>query len=77
MKQLIVVITILIGLISCKTPPKHADIEAGWKNMEVILKRINAPVFPDRIFNIMDFGATADGTIYIEAFLKAILECNK
>ena len=71
-------ITILIiGLCSCKSTPKHSDIETGWKNMEVILSTIKAPVFPDRVFNILDFGATSNGALCTEAFKQAIVACNK
>ena len=77
MKKLITILSLIIGLSSCKTTPKHADIEAGWKNMEVILNNIKAPVFPNRIFNIVDFGAIADGSSCTEAFRQAIKACNE
>lgn len=45
--------------------------------MEVILDRIQAPVFPDNIFNITDFGAKTDGSLCTDAFRLAIIACNE
>lgn len=73
----IIFFTLCFGISSCQTTSEHADIEAGWKNMEVILKRIQPPVFPDNIFNITDFGAKSDGSLCTEAFSLAIETCNK
>ena len=45
----------------------------GWGQVSEILQRIKAPEFPDRVFDITDFGAKADGkTKCTEAFKKAI-----
>ena len=55
----------------------HTEIDEGWKAMDGILKRIQAPVFPRRQFVITDFGAKADGKLCTEAFRKAITACNK
>jgi len=77
MKYFIVVLTLAFGVVAYRTASNHDDIEKGWKNMEVILKRINAPEFSDKVFNIKDFGASAEGDTCTEAFRKAILACNK
>lgn len=77
MKQLIISLILIIGFSSCKTTPKHADIEAGWKNMEVILSNIKAPIFPNRVFSILDYGATSDGALCTKAFRDAIMACNE
>ncbi|GAJ02740.1 unnamed protein product, partial [marine sediment metagenome] len=46
---------------------------AGWEQVSEILSRIHAPQFPDRDFNITDYGAIGDGkTDCTEAFKKAI-----
>ncbi|MCJ7777234.1 MAG: hypothetical protein MUP16_02825, partial [Sedimentisphaerales bacterium] len=34
---------------------------AGWEQVPKILSRINAPQFPDKDFNITDYGAVGDG----------------
>jgi polygalacturonase len=77
MKQLIIFLVLLVGFAACKAKTEHADIEAGWKNMEIILERIKAPVFPDRQFIITEFGAKDGGSICTDAFRKAIVACNK
>ncbi|QQS35305.1 MAG: glycoside hydrolase family 28 protein [Ignavibacteriales bacterium] len=49
-----------------------------WVQVEQILNRIKPPQFPERIFNITDFGAKADGeTDCTVAFKSAIAECSK
>lgn len=49
-----------------------------WSRLPQILKRIKAPVFPKREFNITAYGAVDDGkTLCTEAFQKAIASCNK
>jgi hypothetical protein len=77
MKKLIIIVSLFVGLSSCKTQPRHSDIEAGWKYMETSLDQINAPVFPDRIFNILDYGVTTGGDMCTEAFRLAIEACHQ
>ena len=52
--------------------------KTGWEQVPEILKKIVAPKFPDKEFNIMKYGAVADGkTLCTKAFEKAIDVCNK
>ena len=45
----------------------------GWKQMEKILNRIKHPVFPDKDFNITNYGAVSNGkTDCTQAFKKTI-----
>ncbi|MBN2063288.1 MAG: carbohydrate-binding protein [Sedimentisphaerales bacterium] len=55
------------------------DYYAGaWRKVPEILKAIVPPVFPDRDFNITDYGAIGDGKIDCYcAFKTAIEACNK
>ena len=76
-KQLKISIALLIIFTAGNAQTTHKDIEAGWKNMETILARIQAPVFPDKQFVITDYGAKTDGPICTDAFQKAIAACNK
>jgi len=49
-----------------------------WARVPEILKRIKAPVFPRRDFEVSKFGAKADGkSDCTEAFRKAVAACNK
>lgn len=51
--------------------------KTGWEQVPEILKKIVAPEFPDKEFNIMKYGAVADGkTLCTKAFQKAIDACN-
>ena len=53
-----------------------ADIE-GWDRVPEILKRINAPVFANRTFNITQYGASGDGQAdCTSAIRSAIGACN-
>ena len=57
--------------------PKVATVPAhGWADAEAILARIKAPVFPDRDFPIVDFGAVAGGADCTAAIAKAIAAAN-
>ena len=51
---------------------------AGWNSVPTILARIQAPSFPDRDFDITQYGAEGDGISNCsEAFLRAINACNR
>jgi len=53
-------------------------VNAGWEQVDEILSKISAPQFPDRDFNITDYGAVGDGqTDCTEAFKKAISAANE
>src|SRR5687768_6521004 len=50
---------------------------SGWGMVPDILARIRAPQFPDRDFNITQYGAVGDGrTDCSVAFMQAIAACN-
>ena len=51
--------------------------DSAWAQVNVILKKIVPPNFPDRDFNITNYGAVADGnTLNTKAFEKAIEACS-
>jgi len=51
---------------------------AAWDDMRSILDRIQAPVFPQRDFDIVRYGAAADGkTACTAAIARAIDECSR
>jgi polygalacturonase len=50
----------------------------AWARAADIARKVSAPVFPTRLFRIMDFGARADGTtLNTNAIAMAIAECSK
>lgn len=66
--------------VSCMTlqAQKKVNLQNPWASFPQILKNIKAPVFPDRIFNVKDFGAIADGVTDNTLFFKnAISACSK
>ncbi len=53
------------------------DPNMGWALVPIMLARINPLVFPDKEFNIIDFGAIGDGLVdCTEAFRNAIEACH-
>jgi polygalacturonase len=47
-----------------------------WDKVPLILSQIGIPAFPDRDFNVTDYGAAGDGqTNCTEAFSKAVEDC--
>jgi polygalacturonase len=70
------VLSVLIGIILLIGPVSQA--KAGWEQADKILSKIKAPTFPNKDFNITNFGAIGDGkTNCTAAINKAILEANK
>ena len=76
MRILLFCLSFLLAFSSCNQQ-KHTDIEQGWEKMEVILERIQAPEFPDRTFNILDYGATIKGDTCSDAIRLAIEACHQ
>ncbi|MDD5011041.1 MAG: glycoside hydrolase family 28 protein, partial [Phycisphaerae bacterium] len=71
-----IILPLIICLILLATSTSQA--KDGWKQAEKILSKIKAPTFPDRDFNITDYGAIGDGnTIGTDAINKAISAANK
>jgi len=64
---------------ACKEAPKEQkEVVDAFAAADRIIKDIVVPQFPDRDFNIVDFGAVADGgTDNTQAFKLAIESCNK
>ena len=70
-----VVLTLLAGCAK-KDGGATADYTGSWAQVEDILSRVKVPTFPDRDFNIKDYGAVGDGkTDCKKAFDKAMLQC--
>lgn len=71
-----VVLLLTIVLSSCKNTKKEPSTNTSMSAADDIIEKIKVPTFPDNNFNIMDFGAIADGeTKNSEAIKKAIEAC--
>lgn len=65
----------ILTIVACDFSNSQHD---GWDKLDDIRKNIVPPTFQDKDFNVVDFGAIADGkTNSTEAFNKAILACNE
>jgi polygalacturonase len=63
-------LSLLVGLVD--------RANAGWEQADEILNRVKVPQFPDKDFNITDYGAVGDGKANCtEAFRKAITAANE
>ncbi|MCM8568421.1 glycoside hydrolase family 28 protein [Gramella jeungdoensis] len=72
-----VVFGLIFMLCSCKAGDQDFNSDKAWERAENIIQDIKVPQFPDRSFNVTDFGAKADGvTDNTEVFKKAIDACN-
>jgi polygalacturonase len=63
-------------VLSCGNKISSVSEENPWKKMDMIIKSIPETRFSDKVFNINDYGAIADGkTLNTLAFEKAIKAC--
>lgn len=67
-----------LALFLTALPSQSAEsVELSWDQADEILARIHAPEFPNREFNIVDYGAIEGGEAdCTEAFAKAIEACH-
>ncbi|HEX9600872.1 MAG TPA: glycosyl hydrolase family 28-related protein, partial [Mariniflexile sp.] len=67
-----------ITLNSCKTKEKEKVETDVFSEADNIISSIKVLEFPDKVFNIVDFGAVADGeTNNTKAIKEAITACNE
>jgi len=65
----------ILGYFVVVTP--GVEEPTGWDTVPSILARIEPPTFPDRVFDITQYGAVGDGkTMNTGAFKKAITACS-
>lgn len=70
-------ILILVVVICTNLFPQTSHTNYTWKTYKKLLKRVNPPVFPSKVFVVSDFGAKPDGaTDCSSAINNAIKKCN-
>src|SRR4030043_362797 len=57
----IIIATISVYIVFCCNARTVESTHAKWEKADSILNEIVEPSFPSPVFNIMDFGAVADG----------------
>ena len=75
----------MLLMMNCKSKnQQHPDeialstSDSIWNNADEIIDAITVPQFSDKTFNVLDYGAIADGTTdNSEAFKKAIKACSE
>ncbi|WP_394775733.1 glycoside hydrolase family 28 protein [Flavobacterium sp.] len=77
-KSVLICGAIAVLVLSCAKQTSKVSDSDPWKKMELIIKSIPVTQFPDKTFNINDFGAVADGkasnTIAFEKAIKACVQ---
>lgn len=71
---------LFITLSSCNTKKEKVSENSNdvWSKMSEVINSVEEPVFSNKIFNVLDFGAVSDGkTDNTEAFNKAIKKCTE
>jgi len=66
-------------LISCAAKVSKSELfTADWSKMQQIINSVKEPIFPDKTYSVIDFGAVANGKFNnTEAFKKAIQTCSQ
>ncbi len=77
MKSKIILLAITLLLVSCKVAKQTQVASNPWELMKTIEADIKVPIFKNKTYNIIDYGAIADGiTNNTKAINKALLICS-
>jgi polygalacturonase len=72
----VLLVTVLLGFTQLFCQQKSD--KTGWDAVPEIISQIKVPVFPDRDYDVTDFGAVGDSvTTCFKAFKEAIDKCNQ
>jgi polygalacturonase len=72
--SIICLLLILGNMVACSGNQTERQEQDSWDMLPAILEQIKAPVFPDKDFNILDYGAIADGKSDASAAIKSAIE---
>jgi len=76
MKLLVSLLTLLTAF-GLNGACQSTENKAAWEVSKTIIKNIVEPKFPDKVYNVVDFGAIGDGkTKNTKAINAAITKCN-
>lgn len=68
---------LMFSMGACKVKSEKSSDFSGWNKVDSILQYIEAPVFRDTVFNILEYGAIPDGiTLSTLSINTAIEECS-
>ncbi|PDS26624.1 glycoside hydrolase family 28 protein [Flavobacterium branchiophilum] len=72
-------ILIMLLLISCASKlSSEKKSNSNWDQLNTIFKDVQPPVFPNKTFNVMDYGAISDGVFdNSDVFNKTIKTCSE
>ncbi len=74
----VIIVGVLAVCASCKSGKVNQVVNSPWEKMEAILKEVKVPTFKNKIYNVKDYGAVADGvTNNAVSINKAIQACTK
>lgn len=71
-------LSVLFASCGIKKETGTAALKADWNKMQTIIDETKEPVFRNKVYSLVDFGAVADGKFDNTAvFKKAITDCSK
>lgn len=74
---MVLIVTLNFLFFSCKETPKKMESADVFKGADSIISNIIIPKFPDKQFNILDYGAKSDSSVDNSASIKkAIKACS-
>lgn len=74
----LVLLGVLLMSVSCKVGKTSQVVDAPWEKMKQVLKEVKEPLFKNKTYSIIEFGAVADGvTNNAQSINKAIQACAK
>ena len=74
----LVVIALFLFAMNSATAQENASTNDTWKKMHEILQNLKSPSFPNKTFNIVDYGAKPNSSFDNSSIInKVIQDCSK